>query len=384
MPEERFFAVQIVFQFSILSAIIALLTAPYDAVLIAHEKMHILAILSIFEAILQLLIIIILPNTPFDKLITYGGYVLFTSVVVRIINSIYCNHHFTECRLRIVWDKQYFMKMTSFAGWNFLGNTAYALSHNGLNMVLNYFGGPIVNTARGIAYQINMVMYNIISNVSVVTNPQTIKSYVNKDITKFYTLVFFSSKVLFLFQFVMSVVASVFTTELLSLWLGQIPDYTVRFIRLIMLYAMVRSLHGPINNVFMASGEIRDYQICESILLLMPIVFTTAAFYYGLSYDIMFYSLTVCEILDLSAILIIAWRKIGFNIQSYLHNVGIQCFVFFIYFLFTVPLIENFTFSFGGKLLISILYILISVVLFFYFAFTTYERKCVYSLVSNK
>ena len=197
---DRHFAASVVFHLSVFTAVIGIMTTPYDAVVIAHERMDFYAYVSIFEGIMRLLIVTLLAYLPYDKLITYGVLQMLVSIIVRLINTIYCKRRFPETHAKRMWDKQYFKKMMSFACWNFLGTTVFTLYHNGLNMILNVFGGTIVNAARGIAYQINNVLLQFINNVTVVINPYCIKLWSAGEKEKAFKMIFFSSKILFIIQ----------------------------------------------------------------------------------------------------------------------------------------------------------------------------------------
>lgn len=324
---DRIVAAHWVFQFSVLTAVIGILTTPYDAVIISRERMDIYAYISILEAVLKLAIVYALSISSYDKLIIYGLLHLLLAILIRLINSWYCNRHFEESRYKKGWDSAFFKSMTQFAGWHFLGNSAYAFTQNGLNMVLNIFGGPAANAARGIAYQIMAVVNQFTSNIAIVIDPYSMKAYASGEKEKVFEMLFFSSKIFFTIQFVL-VAALVFPTEyILKLWLGIVPEYSVVFIQLIMLYSLVRSLHSPINTLFMAHGDMKRYQITEGITLSLPLLISYLCLKAGMPTYVIFMTMILFEVINLGLIIRLANKIAELDIAKYIKRVIAPCFI---------------------------------------------------------
>lgn len=174
---ERMDAAKWAFHFSVLASMISILTIPFDALIIAHEKMSFYAYVSILDACLKLGVIFILPYFAIDKLKLYAALIVAVSLVIRFISSVYCKRKFPECKYRICWDKKAFKEMGVFAGWNFAGNLAFALVNEGLNILLNLFGGVIANAARSIAYQVKNAITTMLSNIMIAIDPQATQLY---------------------------------------------------------------------------------------------------------------------------------------------------------------------------------------------------------------
>ncbi len=322
---DRIVAAHWVFQFSVLTAVIGILTTPYDAVIISRERMDIYAYISIFEAVLKLAIVFTLSISSYDKLIIYGLLHLLLAILIRLVNSWYCNRHFEESRYKKGWDSALFKSMTQFAGWHFLGNSAYALTQNGLNMVLNVFGGPAANAARGISYQIMAVVNQFTSNIAIVIDPYSMKTYASGEKEKVFEMLFFSSKFFFTIQFIL-VAALVFPTKyILKLWLGIVPEYSVIFIQLIMFYSLVRSLHSPINTLFMAHGDMKQYQMTESIILSLPLLASYFCLKAGMPYYTIFITIIFFEVVNFYFIIRLADKIAELNIKQYLRQVILPC-----------------------------------------------------------
>jgi len=313
----RYNAAMWVFQLSVLSAVICMFTTPYDAAIIAHERMNVYAYISIFESVLRLGAALALGWIIGDHLLVYGWLILGVTIIIFLCNWGFCRWHFAECRPALLWDKDYFKQMTAFAGWTFFGNSAFALSQNIMNLELNVFGGPIVNAARGIAYQLTGAARQFVRSINLVVTPYSVKTYAEGNPQKMFDMMFLSSKILFYVQFCVIVPCILFTPELLQLWLGQVPEYSVVFVQLTLLHALVRSLHEPIDTAFAAKGDIKFYQLAEGIILFLPVVATYFALKAGMSYSIAFVLIIAFEVIDLAVILWLAKRITGLLLRHY-------------------------------------------------------------------
>lgn len=322
---ERLLAAKYVFQFSVFSAVIGIITTTFDAEIIAHERMNFYACLSIIEGVLKLLIVFALSLVHYDKLIVYGLLLLIISLIVLLVDFLFCRIKFAECRVNIRGDRSYLRDMTKFAGWNFLGANAYVLSQSGLNMILNIFGGPTVNAARGIAYQVNGALNQFINNIVVVINPYCVKTYASGNSSKTFATIHLSSKILYLIQFLIMTPLMFLSEKILELWLGIVPDYSIIFLQLILFYSLLRTLHSGIDILFKAKGEIKHYQICEGILLIIPLIVSYILLKNGFSYTSVFIAMIVFDFINLLSILFLSSKITGLSIKRYLKEVLFPC-----------------------------------------------------------
>ena len=322
---DRLVAAHWVLHLSIFTAFLSIMTTPYDAVIIAHERMDFYAYMSIVEGILKILIVFLLYWSPVDKLIYYAILNLLIATIIRLINALYCKKHFNESRFRFLWDKVYFKKMFSFAGWNFFGNTAYSLTQSGLNMILNYFGGPVVNAARGLAYQVLGAVNQISSNINIVVSPYCIKSHAEGNDSKLFSMTFFSSKMLFIIQSMVVIPFLHLTPWILKVWLSKVPEYTVQFVQLVMVYSLLRSIHGPLDTLFKAFGRLKTYQVCEGIILSAPVLCSYFGLKAGYSFGSAFIFVILFDVINTCVILPLAKRNTGLSISSYLKFVILPC-----------------------------------------------------------
>lgn len=269
IPAGRMMAANWVYQFAILSFCVNIIQVPYNAVLIAHEKMSVYAYISIVEVLLKLGIVYLLVVSPFDKLIAYGILLFIVQFAIRCIYQFYCKRHYEECRFRLFWDKELYWNMSSFAGWNLFGSVAWLLRDQGVNIILNMFFGPVLNAARGVATQVSGAVMNFISNFQVALNPQLTKNYANGNKDGMERLSYLGIKFSYIILFVLAFPLSLNIDYILHLWLVEVPDYSALFIILILIDALVGTLFGtPLMTALSATGVIRNYQVVVSLVII--------------------------------------------------------------------------------------------------------------------
>lgn len=271
VPVIRYDAAFWVYQCSLISFIVGLLSVPYNASIIAHEKMSAFAYITVLEAVLKLLLAYFVFVTPFDKLITFASFILFIQLLLRFIYGVYCKRHFEECTYRFTTDRALFKQMTGFAGWTMFGNLAWVGYTYGLNILLNLFFGPTVNAARGIAVQVQNAIQGFCTNFQMALNPQITKNYASGDLRRMHQLIFASSKYSFFLLLLLSLPVLIETQTILKVWLGVVPDYTVNFLRLILLIIMVEAMSNPFTVGAQANGNIKNYQIVVGGIMLFII-----------------------------------------------------------------------------------------------------------------
>lgn len=261
IPVERMVAANWCFQFSIITFGINLISVPYNAAIIAHEKMSAFAYISILEAVGRLLIAWLIVINPIDRLIFYASMIAVLSWIIRLVYTWYCKRHFEECTYHFVYDNQLLKQMFSFAGWNFVGASAGILRTQGLNVLLNLFFGTVVNAARGISVQVNSAVTGFVSNFMTALNPQITKSYAAGDRKYMSSLLFKGSRLSFYLLLFLSLPILMETDKILELWLKNVPEHTVMFTRLILIFAMCEAISGPLITAMLATGNIKKYQI---------------------------------------------------------------------------------------------------------------------------
>lgn len=268
IPEERMLSAMWVYQISIIAAMIGIINLPYDAAIIAHERMNIYAAISIMDVVLKLIIVYLLLVFPFDKLIVYAILLLCVNLIDRFVYNAYCKKHFEEINFSFKIDKGLFKEMLSFSGWTLWGNIAGVLFTQGVNILLNLFFGPVVNAARGISVQVQGIIQGFAGNIQTAVNPQITKSYAQNDLERMHKLMIASSKICFFLLFTLSLPVFISADYILHLWLGVVPDHTVSFVRLVLIIMLTETLANPYIVANYATGKVKVYQaICGGMLL---------------------------------------------------------------------------------------------------------------------
>lgn len=273
IPENRLVASFWVYQFSIISCVVSITNVPYNAIIIAHEKMDTFAYISILDAVLKLFIVFLITLSTIDKLILYSALILGVCIIDRLIYQSYCKSHFIEAKNISFKIQPHFKEMTSFAGWSLIGNLAYIGYTQGLNILINLFFGPVVNAARGVAVQLQTAIKGFVVSFQTAVTPQIIKSYSQGDLSRLHTLIYSSSKLSYFLLYCMVLPISLEAKTILSLWLKNVPDYAVIFTVLILWIMLLEPLSNPLDKANQATGNIRNYQIVEggTLLLILPL-----------------------------------------------------------------------------------------------------------------
>lgn len=269
IPATRIIASNWVFQISLLTFVINLISIPYNASIIAHEKMSAFAYISILEAIGKLITAYFITISPIDKLIFYSILMCGIALIVRFTYGYYCKRHFDECRYRFIWDKELLKQMFGFAGWNFIGTASAVLRDQGGNILINLFNGPIVNAARGIAFQVNNAIQGFVNNFMIALNPQITKSYAANNHEYMMTLIFQGARLSFYMLLILSLPILLNTQYILEIWLKTVPEHSTLFVQLVLILAMSESISYPLITAIQATGKIRNYQLLVGGLQLL-------------------------------------------------------------------------------------------------------------------
>lgn len=280
IPADRMTAANWVLQFSIVTFVIGLISVPYNATIIAHEKMSAFAYISILEAVCKLSIAYLILISPIDKLIFYALLMSLVSLLVRLTYGSYCKKHFAECKYHFHWDKDLLKNMFSFAGWSFVGCSAQIMLTQGVNIITNLFFGVTANAARGIATQLDGAIRQLVNNFMLALNPQITKTYATGEHDYTLKLVYQGAKYSF---FLVLFVAIPFLLEInyiLKIWLGVFPENATIFVRWTIAIILADVLSLPIITANAASGRVKKYQLVVGgyNMMIFPIVYVCFTF----------------------------------------------------------------------------------------------------------
>lgn len=383
IPADRILAANWVLQFSVVTFVINLISVPYNASIIAHEKMSAFAYISILEAIGKLIIAYLIVIAPMDKLVFYSILMCSVAIIIRFTYGYYCKRHFKECTYHFCWDKKLLKNMFGFAGWNFIGAASSVLRDQGGNVVINLFFGPSVNAAKGIAMQVNSAISGFVSNFMTALNPQITKSYASGNYDYMMTLIFQGAKFSFYMLLLLSLPVIINTHYILGLWLKLVPEHVVLFVRLTLLLAMSESISNPLITAMLATGRIRNYQIMVGGLQMLNLPISYIFLRLGcVPESVLFVAIFISQCC-LVARLYMLRGMIGLSSVKYLKYVYLKVLmVMSTSAIVPILLLKNINETFLSFLIISVVSILTTSISIFYIGCSKEERVFVWAKVS--
>ena len=356
VPEERLQAANIIYQTSIISMLLIIIQIPFIGAIMAKEHMNFYAIVSIIDVLLKLGIVIALPYISFDKLIIYGLLSLVINIANFVLYYAYSKNKFAEISFEIKYYPSLFKSILNFSGWNLIGTFAFMLKGQGLNMILNLFFGPVVNAARGIAYQINGAVSGFSQNITIAFRPQIVNSYADNNYSRVLHLMFTESRICFMLIATLIIPLIIEIDYILHLWLGEtVPEQTNIFSILVLIDMLVCTLNTPCTQVVWATGRIKYYQIGSTIvtLLLLPICWILLKL--GMSASSVFIATIIISCINQIVCLILANRVFSIKLESYCKSVIAPCLIFVI----IVPIIPVIFHIYLDKSLIRLILIVL-------------------------
>ena len=269
LPPGRLIAANWCFQFSVLSFCLCLITVPYKASIVAHERMQAFAYVSIIEGTAKLIIAFVIMYNPFDRLVYFALLSFLLTNFIRFIYQTYCKRTFTECKYRFIFDKAMLKDMFGYSVWQFVGNTSAILKNHGVNILLNLYFGPVVNAARGVAIQVNNAINHFAGNFMIALTPQITQSYSAGNLIYSFSLVNRGARFSYYILFIFSLPVIINANYIMHLWLTNVPEYSVAFVQLILIEMMFTSISRTLITLQSATGKIRNYQLIVGGILLL-------------------------------------------------------------------------------------------------------------------
>lgn len=290
IPAGREGAAFWVYQFSVATLLVNLYQTTFSSCLIAHEEMNMYAYMSIYDAVMKLLIVFLIQRVAYDKLIFYAALLMFVSFSSAIIYAIYCKKRYKECTFRLQWKGALAKQIIEYSGWNIFGTSVSFFTGQGVNLVLNIFCGTVINAARGLAMTVNTAIVQFCSNFQVAVNPQIIKNFASKDYDKMYSLVVNNARVVEYLYLFIAIPAFLEIEFMLNLWLGKgsYPEITVVFLRIILIQSAFQVVNRPMVTCVHASGKMKWPNLTAGISLMMMLPVSYMILKFGGSATIVF------------------------------------------------------------------------------------------------
>lgn len=385
IPEGRMEAANWVYQCSIVSFLVTIISVPYNSCIVAHEHMKTYGYLGIIDVILKLLIVLLVAIIPFDRLIAYSILLPIISFCNWIIYNYYCRKHFEECHFIRTKDNHLMKDMFSFAGWSFLGNMGFSVRDQGINILLNLFFNVAVNAAKGVANQVGNTVNNFVLSFTMAMNPQITKRYASGDLSGVFQLIYKGCKFSLILISIVIIPLIICAEEILKLWLGNVAPYTVGFLQLTLLMLLVDCVVSPITTTLQATGKIKKFQILISIIMVSIIPLSWLWLKFDANpYVVMFLCISA-SIIALITRLLLLKEQIAISLRKFFINVYIRtipyifisvCLSWFLYHVFNHDLF--------GLICFVVSSLIITISLIFLIALNNKERRLVLSFIQQK
>lgn len=343
IPDERMVAANWIYQTSIVIMMLSIIQTPYIASLTAHERMGIYAYVGMGESILRLAVVFLLLIASYDKLIVYGFMLLTIQLIAAMVYQGYCIKHFPECKYKWTWNKKLFHSLLGFTSWNLFGTIAWILKDQGNNMLMNIFGNPLINAARGVSYQVSNAVQNLVNGFSTAVNPQLTKNYASDNQEGLHKLMMLSSKLSFFLLLFLALPIIIEISYILNLWLVEVPAYSALFTRIILVEALCATFGGPMITSLLATGHIKWYQIVVGSVMLLNVPVSYLLLRIGFPIET---PLVVSLLITLLSFILRLWfckHQLELSVQTYLRSVIVPA--------LTVAVISSFLPIFTASLL---------------------------------
>lgn len=326
IPADRLGAVNVIFQFSVLSAFLGIIQVPYNALITAHERFNVYAYISFLEIAFKIIILFLLVHIKHDKLILYSILLFVSSFLIRIIYRVYCRKNFPESHYSFYFERNLFAEILTFSGWNTFGSVAAVARGQGNNLLLNLFFGPTLNAAYGVSSQFQGIISNFVSNFQVAVNPQITKSYAKGDFEKSIFLMKESSKFSYLLMLMMSTPMIYNVDYILEIWIKKVPPHTATFICIAIVGILLDAISNPLMTGARASGKMKWYQITISITVFLSLPLSYFALKIYNNPNLIFIIISFLNFIALLFRLYFLKKMINLNIRDFFKEVFLQIF----------------------------------------------------------
>lgn len=386
IPESRIFAAKVTFHLAVIATAISVIRIPYNASIIAHEDMKVFAYVSVLEVVLKLLIVFLLNVILYDKLITYSWLYLAVTVLVSLVYAMYCVFTYDESRTFLGLDKGYFKKVAGFFSWDLYGNLSVAANAQGTNIILNLFGGVVINSACAIANQVRGAVSGFASNFMLAMNPQIVKNYAADDKEQMKSLMIRGGLLSFSLLWLFALPLMLEIDFILDIWLDEVPEYTSSYVILALVFSLFQTMYSSVNIGIHATGKIKMLSFIGGSLLMSGVLISYLMMRFVNSLLIPF----IVNILIVAAsaivnLYILRHEMSEFNVGSYIKGVYFRSLLII---LVTLPLPLTLHLILGSGIVSSLFVIFVSVLCvssaLYFMVLSVSERHSLNETIRNK
>lgn len=320
IPESRLLAAKLVYQCSVFTFCLSLLTVPFLSLILASERMDVFAYISILDSFLKLLIIWQISSVgSFDTLVLYA----FLLCIIQVLNFTLYAIHVKSLNRQIIfkpiWNKKLFSDIFGYCSWYMLGSVSNVLSLQGINILLNLFFNPIVNSARAIAFQIHSALIAFVNGFYSAVRPQVVKRYSIGDYVLLIDLIFKSSCLSYYLTLIIGVPLIFWMPNILEIWLPSTPEYAVLFSRLVIFNTLIEVIGLPLTTAVCADSNIKWFQIINSCIIVLNLPISYIALCYWQSPEMTMVISIITTFLSHIVKLKFAYKQFNINLVMYWH-----------------------------------------------------------------
>lgn len=369
----------------IVSSFVTIFIIPYSAMITAQQDIYLLGLTEMLSGGLRCLSAVAILYLTSYKLELFTLFTILSFVLVAFLKYLWCRFRYSEVRIKIslMRNKELINKMLGFTGWNTLGSGAVVVRNQGIAVVLNVFNGVVVNAAYGIANQVSGLVDTMSATITTVFTPAIIQAHGEGDDAKMMRMATLSSKVSFLISNLIAIPVLAFTPQLLELWLGKYPEYTIGFCQFIIVTFLIKQLMPGFNRVIYAMGNIKWFQITLACCLIgiVPAGFIVGSL--GLSIYWVFIVMCVSQVFALITEIYYLNKYISINlIELLVKSVFLPVLLFSAFMggiMFCVSVMNDISLSM--VLVLSGVFCSIYLVIYFYLVLTKQEQSSIKNMI---
>lgn len=386
IPDSRFNAALELYNYVSLSFVFSIFTAPFIAILIAHEDMHIYALISVIEAILKLAVAISLANVSYDLLVYYGIALLIISALLAFTYIFICLKKYPECQIKkLYWSSGILKEIMGFTIWTLLGQLSTVFRNQAVTVLVNQMFNPSTVAARAIALNIASQVGIFSNNLNTGLYPPIIKAYASNQKEEMLSLVFNGSKMTFFLMWVCALPMILEMETILTLWLKTPPSEAILFTQLAIVESLILAISMPLTTVARAPGKMAMYEISLGTIQVAIFFVSWWFLYLGYSADCVFYIAIAANVIMFKVRLILVNYLTGLPVMTYYRKVIVPILsVLVISSLPSLLLLDNLPRSLGSSLLVIIFSIGISIFTMYFLGFDKYWREKVVGVLASK
>ena len=316
---EKIPVAHLVYQFSLAAFLVNVITVPYNALIIANERMDVFALFSILDVLIKLAIAFLIAWVAENRLVLYSVFIFLSISIIQLLYFSYCKFNFKECEIRKNFKKDTIKGVLTYSGWNLMGSFSAVAIDQGVNMILNSYFGVIVNAARGIAFQVSSSVSHLAGNFMQAMNPQIVKSYAKGDLERMHILIIQGTRLSYFMLFICALPLVSCMGDVLEVWLGEVPEYTTWFCVLVVINSLIASLAQPLLMGAMATGRIKKYQIVVSSINMLNFPISLAVLEIISDPYVTAYIMIALTFISTLARLVIVRELISLSIKRYIN-----------------------------------------------------------------